>query len=101
MMVMLVVMLLACCGLCGFGHHVRHECYWLRIRGLLGDSSEVLHEAEAGLAGEVHDTAADGDEGQAGRTDELVEDGHGATCRLVHLPAPHSSLSASPPYSGE
>ena len=34
-LVVALVMMAACCGVCGLGHHVRREGYWPRIRELL------------------------------------------------------------------
>ena len=45
-----VVMLCACCGVCGLGHHVRREGYWPRVRELLRGDSDG-HSEGGGVPG--------------------------------------------------
>ena len=50
-LVVVMVMVAACCGVCGLGHHVRHEGYWPRVRELLRRDHEGGPHEGGGVPG--------------------------------------------------
>ena len=91
-LVVVLVMVAACCGLCGVGHHVRRQGYWPRVRELLrrdhGDGPHDGGGAPGGAPGDAPGGATGGVETETSST----------TCDRPPAPSPPSS-PASPASS--
>ena len=91
-LVVVLIMMAACCGLCGVGHHVRRQGYWPRIRDLLRrDYGGGPHDG-GGASGGAPGGAPGGATGGVGTETSPT------TCDRPTTPSPPSS-SASPASS--